>query len=240
MNSRFNLKKVLIPIALLGCASGIFLIHSLAGLNSYPVVFAEPPAAFALFTDEIKNMAPTKIPSQLTQSYSEEEALLHQVFFDGKSIELIMERFAHSDSAKRIKMASAFANFNVQYSHDDESGYPERRKRFWQEVEQRIPILQQAFFEALIMSAVEETPNFIPYTLGWMPGPKSETVELFTWAAQHHSDWWVRRFSVYFVVKFGDNKEFASLLLRDRVNDPDYRVRKQVLELKFGKLTGQI
>ena len=71
-----------------------------------------------------------------------------------------------------------------------------------------------------------------------MPGQGRETLELFAWAAKHHPDWWVRRFSVYFVVKFGQHEELAGPLLQNRTHDPDYRVRKQVLDLRFKRFTG--
>ena len=134
-------------------------------------------------------------------------------------------------------MASAFAAVNTEFTHNEESGFPEKREQFWVDVEEHLPDIQNALSEALITSAEEGTANLIPYTLAWMPGQNLETVELLAWAAKHHPDWWVRRFSVYFVVKFGGDEELDDQLLRNRTHDPDCRVRKQVLDLRFRGFT---
>ena len=132
----------------------------------------------------------------------------------------------------------AFSAVNVKFSHNEETGFAEKRRQFWLDVEEHLPDIQNALSEALITSAEEGTANYIPYTLAWMPGQGRETVELLSWAAKHHPYWWVRRFSVYFVVEFGQNQELANQLLQNRTHDPEYRVRKEVLDLRIKRFTG--
>ena len=92
-------------------------------------------------------------------------------------------------------------------------------------------------FEALIASAQENTRNFIPYTLAWwMQEQKPQAVEMPAWAAKHHVDPWVRSFSIFYVAQYGENDRLAKALIKDRVHDPVFRVRKQVLEQRFRKI----
>ena len=72
-----------------------------------------------------------------------------------------------------------------------------------------------------------------------MPGQDHKTAEVLAWAAKHHPDPWVRRFSVFFVVEHGGHEEFAGPLLRNRTHDPDYRVRKEVLDQRFRRFIGE-
>ena len=66
-----------------------------------------------------------------------------------------------------------------------------------------------------------------------MPEQKPKAVEMLTWAAKHHPDTWIRNFSIFYVVQFGDNEQHASALIADGTHDPIYRVRKQVLEQRI-------
>lgn len=68
-----------------------------------------------------------------------------------------------------------------------------------------------------------------------MPSQNQETAELLAWAANHHPDLWVRRFCVYFVVEFGGNEALAEILMKSARGDPEYRVRKQVLDIQLNR-----
>ena len=227
-----------------------FLIHALAGLSSRPVVFADPPVFVERYAAEMDHSDPLSLPKEfetggthvkeprsakLTADLSNEEAFVFKVIMEGESLDVLMRLFAHPEKAQRVKIGSAFSAVNIKFSHNDESGFPDKRKQFWVDVEDHLPDMQNALFEALITSAEDGTANYIPYTLAWLPGQGRETVELLAWAAKHHPDWWVRRFSVYFVVRFGGDEELAGALLRNRTHDPDYRVRKEVLERRFSR-----
>ena len=251
--SRF--KFWFIGAALLACSVVAYLIYALAGFTSKPVKFDVPPPfvqqyANALnhpdfdelegYNDYYTDHRHQSTSDNITDDYSRETALLHSVIFDGQSPDLALELFGHPDKRVRVKMASAFAEMNIKYSHDEESGYPDKRRKFWKDWASYLPNMENALFEAVVTSAKEGTLNYIPYTLAWMPTQDQDTVELLTWAAEHHPDPWVRRFSVYFVVKFGGNETMAKQLLESRVDDPAYIVRKQVLDLKYERLTGQI
>lgn len=254
MKISFTFRKLIIATAVVAMVVGGFLVHALAGLSASPVVFADPPAFVERYAAEMDHSDPSSLPKEfetdgghvdepepakLTTDFSNEEALVHKVIFDGESPDVLLRLFAHPEKAQRVKMASAFAAVNVEFTHDEESGFAEKREQFWVDVEEHLPDIQNALYEALITSAEEETANFIPYTLAWMPGQDHETVELLAWAAKHHPDWWVRRFSVYFVVRFGGNEELAGPLLRNRTHDPNYRVRKEVLDRRFRRFIGK-
>jgi len=149
-----------------------------------------------------------------------------------------MRLFAHPEKAQRVKIATAFAAVNAKFSHNEETGFSKKRRKLWVDAKDNLPDMQNALYEALIASAEQGKTNQIPYTLAWMPGQGHETVELLAWAAKHHPDPWVRNFSVYFVVKFGGDEELAAPLLQNRTHDPDYGVRKRVLDLRISRFTG--
>ncbi len=232
----------------------VFLVHALAGLNADPVVFVEPPAFVERYAAEMDHSDPssplretetdggqvgTSEFAELTKDLSKEEALVFNVMLDGESSDVLLRLFAHPEKAQRVKVALAFGYVNIKFSHNEETGFSEKRKQFWLDVEEHLPDIQNALFEAMITSAQEGTTTYIPYILAWMPGQGHETLELLTWAAKHHSDPWVRRFSVYFVVRFGGDEELSVPLLRNRTHDPDYRVRKEVLERRFSRFIGE-
>lgn len=252
MNISFRVKTVIVTTVLVVVSIASFFIYALAGLGAQPVNFAAPPEFVEQYAVE---KGYSVVPSLMGQTvatdegidsphmatnFSKEEALVHRVIFDGESPELILQLFAHPEQTQRVKIASAFAAVNIKYTHNEESGFNEKRRQFWLDVEQNLPDIENALFEALIATAREETKTRIPYTVAWIPGNDHENAEVLAWAAQHHPDPWVRKFSVYFVVKFGQNEELSRSLLRSRTHDPDYKVRKQVLELRINKLTGKI
>jgi len=253
MNISFRFKNLIIATAVVAIVVIVFLVHALAGLSARPVVFAEPPGFVERYAAQMEHSDPSSPPKEpeivggqvatskfakLTADLSVEEALVFNVIMDGESSDVLLRLFAHPEKAQRVKIAMAFAAVNVKFTHNEETGFAEKRKQFWIDVEANLPDIQNALSEALITSAVEGSTTYIPYTLAWMPGQGSETVELLAWAAKHHPDWWVRRFSVYFVVRFGGYEELSGPLLQNRTHDPDYRVRKQVLDLRYGRFIG--
>jgi len=255
MTISFRFKKLIIATAVLAMIVVVFLVYALAGLSANPVVFADPPAFVERYAAEMDHSEPSSQPtepeigggqvatsefSKLTADLSIEEALVFNVILDGESSDVLLGLFTHPDKTQRVKVASAFAAVNAKFSHNEETGFAEKRKQFWIDVEQQLPDIQNALYEALIASAKEGTTNQIPYSLAWMPGQGHETVELFAWAAKHHPAPWVRNFSVYFVVKFGEDEELAGPLLQNGTHDPDYGVRKRVLDLQYERFTGQI
>jgi len=253
MNISFPIKKLFIAVAVVAMVVAGFLVHALAGLSASPVVFDDPPAFVERYAAEMDHSEPSPLPretesdrrhveesgpAKLTTEFSNEVALVHKVILEGESPEVLLQLFAHAEKAQRVKMALAFADVNSKLTHDEESGFAKKRGQFWLDVEEHLPDIQNALFEALIASAEEGTTNYIPYTLAWMPGQGRETIEVLAWAAKHHPDPWVRRFSVFFVVEYGQNEELASQLLQSRTHDPDYGVRKEVLQQRFRRITG--
>lgn len=248
MNNRFKYKKIIFTTLAISVGVVTFLVYNLAGLKARPVQYAIPPtfvnhyAAEMVHSDGSTIMAqfePNNVPPEVSEitklkgPFSNEETLILKVILDGDSPDILLRQFTHPVKAQRIKIASAFASVNSKLTHDEESGFPDKRELFWKNVKAYTPDIQNALYEALIYSAETGISNYIPYTLAWMPGQDHKTVEMLTWAAEHHPDWWVRRFSVYFVVKFGQNERLARQLIKSRTHDPDYRVRKQVLELRI-------
>ncbi len=250
MGNSFTLKRIMIAVATILLIILAFLTHALAGLNANPVIFAEPPAFVENYVTEMgystlaspsrASGANNTKPAKMTADFSSEREFVYNVFFGDESLDELLHLFTHVDKEKRVKIASAFAAVNAEFTHNEESGFPEKREQFWNDVKKHLPDIQNALFEALITSAEEGTANIIPYTLAWMPGQGQQTVELLAWAAKHHPDWWIRRFSVYFVVKFGQNEGLASSLLESRTHDPHYKVRREVLDLRFQRLIGEI
>jgi len=254
MNIRLTFKNLIIATSIIAMVVVVFLVYALAGLNARPVVFADPPTFVERYATEMDHSDPLSQPTELeigggqvatskfaklTTDLSDEEALVFNVILDGESSDLLVRLFAHPEKVQRVKVAMAFAAVNAKFSHNEETGFEEKRRQFWLDVEEHIPDIQNAFFEALITSAEEGTNNKIPYTLAWwMPGQEHKTVKLLAWAAKHHPDPWVRRFSVFFVVEHGQHEELADSLLLNRIHDPDYVVRKEVLAQRFRRFTG--
>jgi len=54
-----------------------------------------------------------------------------------------------------VNVASAFANVNIEYTHDEESSFPEKRNQFGIDAKEHFPEIQNALSEALIASAEE-------------------------------------------------------------------------------------
>jgi hypothetical protein len=255
ISSKF--KKLFMAIGVVALVVVAYLVYALAGLGASPVVFADPPAFVAQYAAEMEHSD----PSTLTQrsefesvrvdesnsvelakklaDLSSDEAFVFNVIMQGESLDVLLGLFAHPEKAQRVKIASALATVNTKFTHDEESGFADKREQFWKDLAEHLPNVQNALYEALITSAEDGTKNYIPYTLAWMLGQGRETVEVLAWAAKHHPDWWIRRFSVYFVVRFGGHEDLAGPLLKNRTHDPDYRVRKEVLERRYSRLIGE-
>jgi len=253
MNISLIFKNLMIITSVVAMVVVVFLVHALAGLSARPVVFSDPPTFVGRYAAEMDHsnqlVSPKELETyvvnsdesgsvKLTTDFSNEEALVFQVIMDGKSLDVLLRLFTHPEKAQRVKVATAYAAVNFKFTHDEESGFPKKRSQFQMDVEEHLPVIRNALSEALIASAEEGTTTHIPYTLAWLPGGGRETVELLAWADKHHPDQWVRSFSVYFVVKFGGHEDLAGPLLQNRTHDPDYRVRKEVLDLRFGRFTG--
>jgi hypothetical protein len=244
MQNIFTWRRVLITIISIAIVVSAFLIYALAGLTAQNVKYASPPEFVAhyanRFTDNsIKSGADSKeVAPPITLDYAHESELVHDVFFADGSAEQLVQLFVHPDKAQRIRVALAFAELNIKFTHDEASGYADKRTQFYADHAANINSIRNAHFEALIASAKEQTNNHIPYTIAWMPMQGQETVEVLAWSARHHSDWWVRRFSVFFVVRFGGDEALAAELLSSQTHDPDYRVRKEVLSQRFKRIMG--
>ena len=262
ISSKF--KKLIMAIGVIALVVVAYLVYALAGLGASPVVFADPPAFVERYAAEMKHSDPTSLTrrsefesvrvdesrsvelAKKLAELSSDEAFVFNVIMAGEknresrreSLEVLIGLFAYPEKAQRVKIAAALGSVNTQFTHDEESGFADKREQFWKDVAEHLPNIQNALYEALITSAQDGTKNYIPYTLAWMLGQGRETVEVLTWAAKHHHDWWIRRFSVYFVVRFGGHEDLAGPLLKDRTHDPDYRVRKAVLERRYSRLIG--
>jgi hypothetical protein len=254
MNISFTLRKLFIATAIIILIGVLFLVYALAGLSARPVVFADPPAFVERYAAEMNYSDPSSSPKEpekgggqvdgseaakMTTDFSKEETLVLNLILDGESSDELLRLFTHPEKVQRVKVAMAFAALNVRLNHDEESNFSEKKDQFWEDVKDHNSDIQNAFFEALITSAKEGTTNKIPYTLAWwMPGQEHKTVQMLAWAAKHHPDPWVRRFSVYFVVRNGGYEEISGPLLQDRIHDPAYKVRKEVLERRFRRFIG--
>lgn len=253
MRISFTVKSLISATVVVAIIVVAFFVHALAGLSATPVVFADPPAFVERYAAEMNHSDPSSSPKEpetdgghveklesekMTTDFSNEEALVRQVILDGDSPGELVRLFAHSDKAQRVKTALALASVNIKLTHDEQSGFAAKRELFWIDVGEQVPDIQNALFEALVASAEEGTTNYIPYTLAWMPRQDHKTIALLAWAAKHHPDPWVRRFSVFFVVEFGQNEALAIALLQNRIHDPEYIVRKEVLDQRIRRFKG--
>ena len=174
------------------------------------------------------------------KDFSDEEKLAFKAVMTGETLEEFYRLISHPEKEQRVKIASAYAAMHVLYSHHEESGFGEKRNQFNENLNEHLPAFRNALSEALIVSAEEETVTRIPYTLAWLPGQGRETVELFAWSSKHHPQPRVRRASIYFVAKLAKDEELVAALLRDKIQDPDYRVRKLALDLRYRIFTGDL
>jgi hypothetical protein len=255
ISSKF--KKLIMAIGVIALVVGAYLVYALAGLGASPVVFADPPAFVEQYVAEMEHSDPLTLQrrsefesvridesnsaelAKKLADLSSDEAFVFNVIMQGESLDVLLGLFAHPEKAQRVKIAAALGSVNTKFTHDEESGFADKREQFWKEAAEHLPNVQNALYEALITSAQDGTKNYIPYTLAWMLGQGRETVEVLAWAAKHHHDWWIRRFSVYFVVRFGGHEDLAGPLLKNRTHDPDYRVRRQLLDLRYSRLIGE-
>ncbi|OHU91841.1 MULTISPECIES: hypothetical protein [Pseudoalteromonas] len=255
MRVSVTLKKVLIAAATLVLLVVAFVVHALAGVNTHPVAFSEPPAFVAQYAANMQHSTPSplaKVNNTHQQStskaeyerfmvgFSNEEALVFRAIMAGESLDELWALFAHPDKAERIKIASAFAAVNITFSHHDESGFPPKRNQFWKDLGEQLPNVRNALSEALIATAEAGVRTRIPYTLAWLPEQGRETLELFAWATEHHPVPSVRRSTMYFVAYLGREEEFTAPLLLGRAYDPDYSVRELALGLRSRRLVGDL
>ena len=112
----------------------------------------------------------------------------------------------------RVKIAFAFSVVNIMMSHDDGSGF--QRRGLLGGNWGASPGYSKCLFEAMIVSAEEQTANHIPYTAAWMPVNEANKLKILAWAAKHHPHSWVRRFSVYYIAQFGEDEALAASLLK--------------------------
>lgn len=239
MTISVTVKRTLTALGATGLLAGAWLLYMLGGLMASPVEFKEPPdfvAAYAV--DKYGPELPVlegQTPEVLSKDYFNQAALVRNVIVDGRATDELVRQFTASDKATRVRIGIAFGMVNIILSHDEGTGFDEKREAFWEEVGQHSEAMQNAMFEALIASARERTRTFLPYTLAWwmQDDLKPRAVEMLAWAAKHHPDPWVRRFSVFYAVEFGENESIAADLLTDRIHDPDYKVRKEVFEQRI-------
>jgi len=241
-------KKVSIVAAVVAMGLSAFLTHLLGGLGARPVVFAEPPAFVEQFAARFQNSEPFAIdiepatncrhidPSELTE-LSPEEQLVRNVFFCDESPDLFWQLFSHPEKEQRVKIAAAYAKLNAEFTHNEESGFPEKKQEIWKGSEEHLPAIRNAHFEALISAAENGENSYIPYTIAWMSGQGRKTVDLLAWATEHHPGWWDRRFAVFFVVEFGEDEALAKSVLNSRIHDPDYRIRKDAFDQRVRRFT---
>lgn len=238
-NFKRNVKRVMIAVMILTVAVLLFFTHALAGLNANEVTFTPPPTfvdeyAANRYQVEKTTSESEQAKAKLTTDYFIEAALVRNVIVNGESPDELIRLFTHPEKAIRVKIAAAFAEVNIKLSHDEGTDFDNKRKAFWEKVEVHSPDIQNALFEALVTTAEERVRTFIPYTLAWwMQDDKQKAVEMLTWAAKHHPDPWVRSFSVYYVIQFGENEAYASELIDDRTHDPAFKVRQRILEQRF-------
>ncbi len=265
MNKSFTYKSLIIATVIIVFAVGSFFVHALAGLSTHPVMFANPPAFVAKYASEMDHSDPLTTPKEAEtnngnadetkvdeseidkaklakwmEGFSYEEELAFKAVMTGETIHEFYRLISHPEKKQRVKIASAYAAMHVRYSHHEESGFGNKRNQFNANLNEHLPDFRNALSEALIVSAEEGTVTRIPYTLAWLPGQGRETIELFKWSAKHHPQPRVRRASIYFVAKLGKDEELVGALLRDKNQDPDYRVRKLALDLRYRKFTGDL
>jgi hypothetical protein len=243
-SKRFSWRNLFIGVAVLSFVVVVFLVQALAGLNARPIEYAEPPEFVELHTNKIEHPEPSPSPteqerendsseevagdSNITSEFENEKALVHKVILEGESPDVLVRLLTHPEQAQRVKAALALAEFNVEMAFDSPEDSWKKKDQFWKSVDEHVPDIRNALFEALIVSAQEGTQNYIPYTIAWMPGQDHETVELLGWAANHHRNDSVRSSATFFVFTLEPNSEQAKQLLRTGANDPSFFVRKEV------------
>ena len=265
MNKSFTFKSLIIAMVIIAVTVGGFFVHALAGLSTQPVVFGKPPAFVAEYATEMDRSDPLTTPKKAEansgnaveskddeseidraklakwmEGFSYEERLAFKAVMTGETLDEFYGLISHPEKEQRVKIAAAYAAMHVQYSHHEESGFGEKRNQFNANLNEHLPDFRNALSEALIASAKEGSLTRIPYTLAWLPGQGRETIELFEWSAKHHPHPRVRRASIYFVAKLGKDKELVGALLRDKSQDPDYRVRKLALNLRYRIFIGDL
>lgn len=265
MNKSSTLKYLLISTAAIALIVGGFLVYALAGLSADPVAYTQPPSFVEDYVAELdrsgslvdlKKAESNGVKASVSDAdssdidkakfeewmkgFSYEERLAFKAVMTGETLDQFYHLVSHPEKEKRVKVASAYAAMHVKYSHHEESGFGEKRNRFNDNLNEHLENFRNALSEGLIASAKEGTRTRIPYTLAWLPGQGRETVELFEWAAKHHPHPRVRRACMYFVAKLSKDDVLVDSLLSGKVNDPDYKVRKLALNLRYRKFIGDL
>ncbi len=258
MNKSSTLKILIIVTVIFLFAVGGFFAHALAGFSSEAVIFAKPPAFVAKYAAEMNHSDPLTTAelaeinsgnhdeseialarmAKWMEGFSPEEKLAFKAVMTGETVDEFFRLISHPDKKQRVKIASAYASMHIQYTHHEDSGFGEKRNQFNENLNEQLPNFRNALFEALIASAEEGTVTRIPYTLAWLPGQGRETIELFNWSGKHHPQPRVRRSPINFVAKLAKDEELVDALLRSKSQDPDYRVRKLALELRYRLFIG--
>lgn len=251
----FKYKKSFLAIcALIILIAGLY-IDAVAGLITKPISYAAPPPFVEQYKELIQYSEPERIiqtvdMSELVRDLSEhkkwiegfsyEEVLVYKSIMLSESPSELWQLFTHPELEQRIKIASALAAVNIKYTHNEESGFSEKRNKFWLDSIAHMPDIRNALSEALIESARLGEHNRIPYTLAWLPEQGAETVELFLWAARHHPDHNVRRSCMYYVTILSKDKKVVETLLTDAKRDPSYGMRTLALNLRYRQLVGTL
>ena len=238
MHFKFNIKKTCTAVGVVFTLACLYLLYAVGGLASNDVTYAEPPAFVDEYTSNRYGIARSGTDDDaignLTKDYFNDAALVRNTIVNGESPDELIRRFTSSDKATRVKIAAAFGEVNIKLSHDENSNFDQRRDEFWEKVKGHEADMQNALFEALIVSAQEKTRTYIPYTLAWwMQEDKEKAVDILAWASQHHNDTWVRRFSVYYVAQFGENEQHASNVIAQSTHDPVFRIRAHALSQRY-------
>jgi hypothetical protein len=245
MRFRSNLKKACFAAGAVMTLASLYLVYTVGGLASSEIVFDKPPAFVAEYVSDKYGINNTGTQNDatgnLTKDYFNEAALVRNIIVNGESPDELIRGFTSPDKATRVKMAAAFGEVNIQLSHDENSHFDQRRDEFWKKVKGHESAMQNALFEALIVSAQEQTRTYIPYTLAWwMQDDKSKTVNMLAWAAKHHNATWVRQFSLYYVAQFGGDEELAAEVIAHSTHDPVFRVRAHALSQRYRRLKEMI
>jgi len=241
-----TIKTKIAATVIIAAAPLLYWVYLLAGFNSQPIVFAPPPDFVSSYATKNYPTAHSQGTSdaetdtdahRITTDYFNEAAMVRNVIVNDEPPLPLINLFSHPNKVTRVKTAFAFGEVNIKLSHDEGTGFDEKRDQFWLVAENHDEAIQHALFEALIASAKEGTETYIPYALAWwMQTHKAKTLDMLTWAAKHHPKTWVRNFCVYYIVQYGDSEPHAQALLNDRIHDPVFEVRKQVMDQRLRRL----
>ena len=142
---RFRWKTLFIGAAAVAFVIIVFLVQALAGLNSRPVKYADPPAFVEDYVVESGQSEPVATPSEtvskntsasdavatdITSDFSNEQALVRKVVLDGESPDLLLRLLTHPEKAQRVKAALGLAAFNMEMAFDGPVDYWKKESLF--------------------------------------------------------------------------------------------------------------